>query len=165
MIYKKLLIAVLAGWAIGGSLTAQTPATDTVYRFTLTEAQLFAVENSPAVKNSTLDVDIAKQKVWETTTIGLPQVSLGGTLTYDIVQSELIKSFSDLGALFGDTTSGSNSKNTDLNISADLTVSQLIFNGSYIVGLQTSKIYKSLSETSLKNQNQPLRKLLRTPIF
>lgn len=165
MIYKKLLIALLAGWTIGNPLAAQNPATDTVYRFTLAEAQQFALENSPAVKNSTLDVDIAKQKVWETTTIGLPQVSLGGTLTYDIVQSELIKSFSDLGALFGDTTSSSNSKNTDLNISADLTVSQLIFNGSYIVGLQTSKIYKTLSETSLKRSKSAIEETIKNSYF
>src|SRR3989339_1271868 len=42
---------------------------------TLQEAVDFALKNSADIKNAQIDIEIAKKKIWETTAIGLPQVS------------------------------------------------------------------------------------------
>jgi len=63
----------------------------------LEQAQAYAVQNSPVLKNANLDLEIAKKKVWETTAIGLPQVSGKLSASYIIKQSETIEQFSQLG--------------------------------------------------------------------
>jgi len=37
---------------------------DSVMRFSLAEAKDYALKNSPIVKNSTLDLEAAKKKIW-----------------------------------------------------------------------------------------------------
>ena len=71
---------VLLGLLFAGlmQIQAQTDSTKTAkssQAFTLEEAQKFALANSPVLKNSNLDLEIAKKKIWETTAIGLPQVN------------------------------------------------------------------------------------------
>jgi len=48
---------------------------DSIYQLDINQAVNFAVENNINVKNAELDIKKAKWKVWETTAIGLPQVS------------------------------------------------------------------------------------------
>jgi len=43
--------------------------------FTVAEAQKYALENNLDYQNSSLDIKIAKKKVWETTATGLPQLN------------------------------------------------------------------------------------------
>jgi len=43
--------------------------------FTLQEAIDYALENNRAVKNASRDIDAAKQRKWETTATGLPQLN------------------------------------------------------------------------------------------
>ena len=50
-------------------------------------------------------------------------------------------------------------------LTADITVSQLIFSGAYLVGLQTSKTYKELSEVQITNQNKMWLKELQMLII
>ena len=146
-----------------------------VKSFTLEEAILFAKENNAKIKNAELDKVIAKQKVWETTTIGLPQVGSKLAYSYMITIPDQITQFSGLSSLglwmysvnnylnqsSGGTwpapdpatmpETGEPSSEEDLRwgLTYDITVSQLLFSGSYLVGLQTAKIYKQLSEFSI----------------
>ena len=50
--------------------------------FSLVKAQKFAMENSYVLHNTKQDINIAQKKVWETITIGLPQVS--GSANYNL---------------------------------------------------------------------------------
>ena len=50
--------------------------TDSVYSFTLSQAQEFAIKNNLNAKNAQLDIESAYKKVWETTAIGLPQLNV-----------------------------------------------------------------------------------------
>ena len=43
--------------------------------FTLEEAIQYALENNRAVQNAQRDIEAAEKQKWETTTIGLPQIS------------------------------------------------------------------------------------------
>jgi len=114
--------------------------------FTLEKAQLFAMENSYVLHNTKQDIVIAQKKVWETITIGLPQVT--GAANYNmflnlpvtLLPAEIIggEPGTYVPLKFGQ----------DFNADFGLTVSQIIFDGSYIVGVSSSQLYMNLSKQS-----------------
>jgi outer membrane protein TolC len=113
--------------------------------FNLKEAQGYAIKNNYKNKKAMLDIDIAKKKVWETTAAGLPQVSANAKLQKFIdipVSLAPASSFNPL-APAGELTELQ--FGLDYSNSVGISVSQLIFDGSYIVGLQAAKTYKSMS--------------------
>lgn len=117
--------------------------------FSLTEARDHALKNSIKTKNARIDVAIAKKKIRETTALGLPQVNAG--LSYQdmvklpttLIPAQVFDPNAEEGT-FLEMQFG-----TQHNVSADITASQLIFQGSYIVALQASKIFLRLSQESL----------------
>jgi len=128
--------------------------------FSLKEAKDYALKNSYILKNSQADVLAAKKKVWETTAQGLPQVDASGSYTYMLKIPEAIKQFANLGALIGkEKEEGDNGNGTVMNLddirysaTMDIKVTQLIFSGPYLVGLQASKTYRNISEM-MKTKN------------
>ena len=169
---------LLLGMLFAGllQLQAQTDTAKTTkssQAFTLDEAQKFALANSPILKNSNLDLEIAKKKVWETTAIGLPQISGKLSASYMLEMSSTTSNFSGLGpwmygadqALktidsvhFGHMPESKLTPAKDLKwgLTADLTVSQLIFSGAYLVGLQTTKAFKGMSELAITKSTKDL---------
>jgi outer membrane protein TolC len=144
--------------------------------FSLAEAQRYALENNTSVRNAALDVKIAQKKIWETTAIGLPQVTAKGQ--YQNIFTVPMVSF---GPSFDPTKlpDGVNLTRADIlsaysdgepiplgvkeNSTLDITVSQLIFSGSYIVGLQASRVYAQLSNQTLeKTKNDVLESVTTT---
>lgn len=115
--------------------------------FSLKEAQDYAVHNSYDARKSQMDVLAAQKKLRETVSGGLPQVSssigyinnleLNTVLIPDFFGGDLTKK---IPVQFG----------TQHNANFDLKVDQLIFNGSYLVGLSTSKIYTRLADQGLE---------------
>ncbi len=134
---------------------------DTVMSLGLEEARVYAIENFYVTKNTRLDVESAKKRVWETTAIGLPQVSatagyqhiLGDIpeFSMDSAFAGIFGAFSQLYGFHGEEFSPPPEEDSPStiaerdNITYGLTVSQLVFSGEYLVGLQASKAYKSLS--------------------
>ncbi|MDX1444626.1 TolC family protein [Lishizhenia sp.] len=110
--------------------------------FSLYEAQSYALEHTEAIKNAQLDIEAANQKVVETRAIGLPQVNMqGGFQNFLSLPVQVVD-----GAFIGQPgTTVSFRAGTEYNLSGGLSVSQLIFDGSYIVGLQVSRLYKEFS--------------------
>ncbi|MGY0425353.1 MAG: TolC family protein [Polaribacter sp.] len=157
---KKLLVSIIA-ICIFSSMHAQ----EKTMTFSLKEAVDFALENNHNVKISKNDIKSAKKKVWETTAIGLPQIN--AKVDY---QNFLKQPVSLLpAAAFDNTTSVVNTvedyfglqanKNptppegfipvvfgTKQNINASVTLTQLLFDGSYLVGLQASKTFLKISK-------------------
>ena len=124
--------------------------------FSLKEAQQYALKNNAQVKNALLDIEKAKKKIWETTAMGLPQINGKVDYTYLPTIPEMQFAVVTHGVLQPDgVTVLMNSINVPikLGVSSSATISasasQLLFSGSYIVGLQTSKTFKQLSEQSL----------------
>jgi outer membrane protein len=137
-----------------------------VQSFSLKEAQDFALKNSAEVKNTKLDNDIAKKKIWEITSMGLPQINATGNYQHQFVVPTL--NFGGATSLVLEPTQPAGTpltsdmvgkqlflrtdKGTPIqlglkdNTTFDFTLSQLIFSGSYIVGLQASKIYSQISD-------------------
>lgn len=136
-------------------------------KFSLKEAQEYALANSPAVKSAVIDLESAKKKVWETTAIGLPQVSASGNYQYIFKVPEFtFGGYYDYrmlpegpitkNDLLGTYQPGQPVKlGVQQNFTWNLTVNQLIFSGEYIVGLQASRTFKELSERNLlKTKNE-----------
>jgi outer membrane protein len=67
---RKLLLLLLVLANVGMAQEAKKS-----YNFTLKEAIAHALENNYAAINSSRDIEAAKKKKWETTTIGLPQIN------------------------------------------------------------------------------------------
>jgi len=179
-----VLTAVLLRLTISG--IAQN---DTIYHFSLKEAQQFALENYYTSKNAALDIQIANKKVWETTAIGLPQISANVQGAYTPKLSASIEEFSSLtmlgnwmygadqalNSLFPDDgfgqiaqPDGSSSTSTDdmkWSLAGTITVTQLIFNGSYIVGLQSAKVYKKISELNQEQVALEVNELISNSYF
>ncbi|QOD59509.1 TolC family protein [Polaribacter haliotis] len=106
----------------------------------LEEAINFALENSYNTKTSQNDILSAQKKVWETTTIGLPQIDA------KIDYQNFIKQPVTLADFDGDGTNEEFVFGTKQNMNATVTLRQLLFDGSYLVGLQASKTYLKISE-------------------
>jgi outer membrane protein len=137
--------------------------------FNLQQAQEYAVKNSYSVKNALADREIARKTIWETTAMGLPQIS--GSVNYQNmvdIPTMLMPDFLTSAVvgvnqgLFGLEPIGPVPETgffpvqfgAKHNADWGITASQLLFSGEYIVGLQASRIFYDLSEKALlKTQN------------
>lgn len=132
---------------LSGPLRSAPAAPKDPLRLSLQGARAYALENSFDVRKAGLDTESARQKLKETVASGLPQItsSIGYTNNM-ILATSLIPNFFDdkpeekIPVQFG----------TQHNASANIQVQQLVFNGSYLVGLQTSKVYTGLADRGLE---------------
>jgi outer membrane protein len=125
--------------------------------FTLEECITYALQNSNTVKNSTIDESIASARVKETRGIGLPQVSGSVSLVHNQklprffsqYDADAAGGFIDLsqipGIQDGDVVAFPNFFQLKSSGNAQLSVQQILFNGSYLVGLQAANAYRELS--------------------
>jgi outer membrane protein len=144
---KRYLIVILTIGILNiQNIIAQNHSKDSIKSFSLKEAVGYALKYNFTVLNAQKDVIISEKKIVETTAIGLPQGSAGITyqdmieIPVTILPGAIIQSPVDVPVKFGQ----------QFNAGFKATVSQLIFNGSYIVGLQASKTYHQLSTQSLQ---------------
>lgn len=113
-----------------------------VLNLSLQEAIDYAMENNYSVRNARLDIEAAKKEVWKTTAIGLPQANAG--LDYQHLPGDLpIVEFPG-----PDGTPTPISLGVKNSATYNVQVSQLVFSGEYIVGLQASRTFLQLSENS-----------------
>lgn len=140
------LAATLFFFGAGPPASAQAPVKDPL-RLSLQGARAYALEHSFEVRRAGIDTEAARQKLKETVASGLPQITSGFGYTNNmILATSLIPNFFDgkpeekIPVQFG----------TQHNASANIQVQQLVFNGSYLVGLQTSKIYTGLADRGLE---------------
>jgi outer membrane protein TolC len=112
------------------------------------QAMEHALQHNSNIKNARADVSIAENKSWEYTTTGLPQVFASGSYNNNIsLATQLIPAefFGGEPGEFSEVQFG-----TKHNFYGSISVSQLIFSGSYIVGVQAAKVYTQLSKRTLE---------------
>ncbi len=105
----------------------------------------FARENNPNLKSAQAAIDAAEARVGEILATGFPQINAGASMSdnYIIPTSFLPAAAFDpnappdefIGVKFGTKYTGN----------AAISLDQMIFNGSYFVGLKASKTYTELS--------------------
>jgi outer membrane protein TolC len=153
---KKTHVIALLAFTIG--LNAQQKSNKQSYSYSLNEAIEYALTHNYSAINAARDIDAAKKKKWETTTIGLPQINAAVGYQNNIeLQKSLIPAefFGGQPGEFAEVAFG-----TKQNMSASTTVSQLIFNGSYLVGLQSARVYLQISENAKIKTNQEIREMV-----
>ncbi|APX99236.1 TolC family protein [Lacinutrix venerupis] len=118
----------------------------------LQEAIDFALENNRTAINATKDIEAAKQQKWETTASGLPQISAGinyqNAIKQQVTPVDLNGDGIDEDFVLGDPQ----------NITATATLNQKIFDGSYLVGLQSAKVFLEISKNAKTKTDLEVRK-------
>ena len=153
----KITVITLLVWLMSWIVPLAAEEAAAPLHFSLAEAQAFAVKFSTDTRNSRLDVVIARKKIWETTAGGLPQIN--ATLSYHdnlkIPTTLIPAQFLDpdaaegefIGLKFG----------TQHNATVDVTATQLVFSGSYIVALRASKFYLQQARNQLEKKEIDIR--------
>jgi outer membrane protein len=137
-------------------------------KLSLHDAQDFALQNNRAIKSSKIDIQHAVKQVWENLATGLPQFNIAANYLHQFVVPQLGLGMvlnPDKLPLSGFITQSDIKNAYELsppftlgvhdNTVIDFTVSQLIFSGEYLVGLQATKVVKEMTEKSLeKTENE-----------
>lgn len=124
--------------------------------FTLQEAIDFALQNNRQSINATRDIEAAKAQKWETTASGLPQIN--ASVDY---QNFLKQQVQLLPAEFFGGATGEFAEvvfGTKQNMNATATLSQKVFDGSYIVALQSAKVFLQISQNAKYKTDLEVRK-------
>ena len=125
---------------------------------TLNEAIAYGLTNNRSIINADRDIQKAKKDRWKTIASGLPQIS--SELNYQnflempvsLVPAEF---FGGNPGEFSELTFG-----TEQNMIGSLKVEQLVFDGSYLVGLEASRVYLSISENLFEKTHLEIKKLI-----
>ena len=139
---KQLRIGLYFLLSISISIQAQ-------HTFSIKEAQEYGLKNNREMKNSNIEVAIASKQMKETISLGLPQVNAEGQWQkFLTIPTTLVPLGTFSGG--GETSTGSNlyaemQFGLPHTTSVSVTVSQLLFNGSYIVGLKAAKSFMTFS--------------------
>lgn len=127
------------------------------YTLTLEEAIDFALENNYQAINARRDIAKALKQKWETTAVGLPQITGTADYNYQIKQpvtplpGEIVDP-----SLAGTFVPVTFSPKQNANLTA--TLSQIIFDGSYLVALEASKTFLDFSKNANNKTKLEVRK-------
>ena len=115
------------------------------FSFSLQQAVDYAMQNQTKIQNALYDEEIAKNKVKEITGIGLPQIN-GSLDVKDFlkVPTQVIPASAFNPAAPSDALAAVKF-GIPYSASAGIDASQLVFDGGYVVALQTTKVYLELS--------------------
>jgi outer membrane protein TolC len=126
------------------------------YSFTLQEAVTFAIDSNYKAINARRDIAMALKQKWEATAAGLPQIN--GNINYNnnLKQPVTLIPAEITGGPVGTFTPVT--FGTKQNASAVATLDQLIFDGSYLVGLKAAKTFLMFSENLSEKTNLEIKK-------
>ncbi len=152
----KIIFAILA-FIFCCTATVALHAQESV-KMSLKDAVEHALQHNRELMNARADARIAGRQVWEITASGLPQVS--GTVGYQYfldLPTNLIPAefFGGQPGEFAEVQFG-----TEQNLVATLSVSQLVFDGSYIVGLQAARIFRDLASQNYQRSELEVKTLV-----
>ena len=144
-IYLAVLLAVNLG------LAQEVPSS-----LSLQEAIDYALTHNRTAINAARDIDAAEQQKWETTASGLPQIS--ASLDYQNYLKQQVQVipaefFGGVQGEFAEVVFG-----TKQSVNAFARLDQQIFDGSYIVALQSAKVFLDISKNSKIKTDLEVRK-------
>ncbi len=148
----KISFVLLLALMLSGTAKAQTQ------EFTLKQAQDYAVLHNFQAKNAVIDIEIAVKKIKESLASGLPQAqaSIGYTnfinLATQLIPAEF---FGGKKGEFMEVQFG-----TKNNANAQVQLSQLIYSGSYFVGLKMSKIAQEMTHLQMEKVQMDVKQAI-----
>jgi outer membrane protein len=158
---RKITFIITLICTIAINSYAQQAPRDSVYNLSLQDCINYAYEHQDSVINAKLDIKSAEYKVKETIGSGLPQIN--GSVSFQ----DYLRTPTAVGPQFRkdppDPANPFDAANIATNLPVQkfpfgavkynntfgLSASQLLFSGTYIVGLQAVKTFKELSQRSL----------------
>lgn len=149
-LFKKIFIVLV--WT---TIVFQPVSAQEVVQLNLKQAIEYALENNVNAKNARLELLIAETTVKEELSKGLPQINGSFNLNYN---PEIQVVFLPNEPPFGDPTIDSDVIPARFGVSYQsglgVTASQMIFDGSFFVGLRASKTLRELTEYDrIKTEN------------
>ena len=135
-----------------GIITAQDPPKN----FSVKEAVNFALENNAKIINAKLEVDKAYKEKWKTISEGLPQIKADFNYTNFLELPVSLIPAEFFGGQEGDFAEVS--FGTEQNLVGSARISQMIFDGSYIVGVKATETYLKVSDNALQKTNLEVEK-------
>ena len=118
----------------------------------LNSAIKLAKANNRTLKNANTDIKIARQKRLETIATGLPQIALSANYNNAFEQPVSLVPGQYFGGVAGEYSAVT--FGTSQSVSAGLTLNQMVFDGTYLVGLQASEIYLRISQQAYVKTEQ-----------
>jgi outer membrane protein len=135
--------------------------TGTIRKLTLEECLKYALENNVDLKNAAIDEKIADGRVKETRGIGLPQVNASVSLVHNQklprffgLKSSENPITSEFPGNDGDVIAMENFFQLKSSGDAGVRIDQLLFNSSYLVGLQAANAYRDLAVKSAQQTRE-----------
>lgn len=139
-------------------LIGVTQAQDMPESLTLEESIAYGLTHNRSIINADREIQKAKKEKWKTIATGLPQISSEVNyqnfleMPVSLVPAEF---FGGNPGEFRELTFG-----TEQNMIGTLKMEQIIFDGSYLVGLQATKVYLAISENLFEKTNLEVKKLI-----
>ena len=125
---------------------------------TLDQAIEYGINNNFSVKNANREIEKAQKDRWSTIAIGLPQIYAEVNyqnfleMPVSLVPAEF---FGGQSGEFAEISFGTKQK-----VVGSVRMDQLIFDGSYIVGLEASKIFLKISENIYEKTTLETKKII-----
>ena len=126
--------------------------------FSLEEAIDYAHINNKMALDSQSDVRMAELQKWETTATGLPQINADISYNNWIEQQISLIPAEFFGGMSGDFIEVA--FGTQQTVNGTFTLKQKLFDGSYLVALQASKVYLEISKNAKEKTLSELRKVV-----
>src|SRR5690606_9552325 len=150
--FMRILVSILILCCLGSGYAQQQKS----YTFSLQEAVEFALDSSYTAINAQRDVVAALKQKWETTATGLPQIS--AQVDY---QNQLKQPVTLIPAEFNGGEPGTYFPvvfGVPQTLTATATLNQLLFDGSYLVGLQAAKTFLQYTQNNEEKTYSLIRK-------
>lgn len=126
--------------------------------FSLEEAIDYAHANNKMALDSQSDIRMAELQKWETTATGLPQINADISYNNWIEQQISLIPAEFFGGMPGDFIEVA--FGTQQTVNGTVTLKQKLFDGSYLVALQASKVYLEISKNAKEKTLSELRKVV-----
>jgi outer membrane protein TolC len=149
---RKFYLVLLLTFVLAGNVTAQSQ------EYNLKQAQEYAVQHNYQARNAVIDIALAVKKIKETLSSGLPQAEASiGYTNFINIPTQLIPAefFGGKPGEYMEVQFG-----TKNNVSAQAQLSQLVYSGSYFVGLKMSKIAQEMTHLQLEQVQQDVRQAI-----
>jgi len=161
-IIKQMLLLFATVFVVQEGMSQEDPVA-----FSLDEAVQYAMQHSYVLHNTGQDITIAQKKVWETITTGLPQVSGSFDYSKNIKAAKtpfpvaiIPKTYWDYLGIPADTPADGVypvSFTQKYSSKFGIKVSQQLFNGSWIVGIGSAKLYLDLAKQTHEKSEIDIR--------
>ena len=170
---RYLLLFILLGSLVNGSAQDKKE----MLKLSVSEAKEYALQNNRTIKSARIDVSSMDKLVWANIATGLPQFNFDANYQHQFVIPQLnFGPVLDVNSLPDGVVNKSDLVNAYVNSPTialgvrnntifNFTVSQLIFSGEYLVGLQAAKVAKLVTEKTLVKTEDLTEEILATTYY